>query len=96
MTFATVLAWIRRCLGPDCAGESQLCPEIVELVRRTTDLCVRVIGMLPSVQGKGLVQLCPFHEEQTARLVIYPDGRFHCFGCGTQGKVDDDGVLVKE
>lgn len=33
---------------------------------------------------------CPFHEDSTASLKIYPgDGGWHCFGCGEGGDVID-------
>jgi hypothetical protein len=28
---------------------------------------------------------CPFHKERTASFYVFPDGRFHCFGCGAHG-----------
>lgn len=45
---------------------------------------------------KDLVQLnragftaCPFHNEKTPSLKIFPDNRFHCFGCGADGDAID-------
>lgn len=36
---------------------------------------------------RGFVK-CPFHNEKTASMKIYPDQRgFHCFGCGKSGDV---------
>lgn len=32
--------------------------------------------------------LCSFHTEDTPSMVIYPDGRYKCFGCGAYGKGD--------
>lgn len=32
---------------------------------------------------------CPFHAERTASLKLYPDGGFHCFGCGAGGSSID-------
>lgn len=33
---------------------------------------------------------CPFHNEKTASLKIYPDGRgWYCYGCGAGGDVID-------
>jgi CHC2 zinc finger len=32
---------------------------------------------------------CPFHSEKTASFVIYPDGHYHCFGCGAHGDILD-------
>ena len=35
---------------------------------------------------KGFAR-CPFHNEKTASFRVYPDGTFHCFGCGAHGDV---------
>src|SRR5262249_2006069 len=32
----------------------------------------------------GNLMCCPFHEDRTPSLRIYPD-HFHCFGCGAHG-----------
>lgn len=29
----------------------------------------------------------PFHDDRNPSFVIYPDNRFHCFGCQTNGDV---------
>ena len=39
-----------------------------------------------SVDRKGFAR-CPFHGEKTASFRVYPDGTFHCFGCGAHGDV---------
>lgn len=41
-------------------------------------------------EGKGWRALCPFHPEKNPSLFIYPDGRFHCFGCNASGKVIEE------
>jgi len=41
-------------------------------------------------QKSGLKKCrCPFHSEKTPSCVVYPDNRFHCFGCGAVGSVID-------
>jgi DNA primase len=35
--------------------------------------------------GRSQVCLCPFHIERTPSCHVYPENRFHCFGCGAQG-----------
>ena len=37
---------------------------------------------------QGFAQ-CPYHNEKTASFKVYPDNRFHCFGCGADGDVID-------
>ncbi len=32
---------------------------------------------------------CPFHQDDTPSMVVYQDGRFHCFGCGKRGDLFD-------
>jgi len=40
-------------------------------------------------QSDRLVGLCPFHHEKTASFTVFPDGGFHCFGCGVYGDIID-------
>lgn len=35
--------------------------------------------------GRGLVGLCPFHEDSTPSFHVYADGHFKCYGCGAYG-----------
>ena len=42
-------------------------------------------GMQPN--RAGFIH-CPFHEERTASMKIYPDS-YYCFGCGAHGDVFD-------
>ncbi|MDO8495143.1 MAG: CHC2 zinc finger domain-containing protein [bacterium] len=38
--------------------------------------------------GKAYRSLCPFHNEKTPSLFLYPDSNtFHCFGCGKHSDV---------
>lgn len=32
---------------------------------------------------------CPLHNEKTPSMCFFPDGRFHCFGCGAHGDAAD-------
>ena len=32
---------------------------------------------------------CPFHDDWEPSFVVYPDGYYHCFGCGAHGSVVD-------
>jgi len=54
----------------------------------------RAISLLQVVSDLGITlyqfrkMRCPFHEEKTASLVIYPQtNTYHCFGCGKHGDV---------
>jgi len=59
----------------------------------TTDE-IRNIDMVSLVQSHGVqlkkrgsryVGLCPFHTEKTGSFFVFPDNRFHCFGCLATG-----------
>ena len=40
--------------------------------------------------GRHLAGRCPFHEDRSPSLAVYPESaRFHCFGCGASGDVID-------
>ena len=45
--------------------------------------------------GSRYTALCPFHNEDTASFVIYPDNSFHCFGCQAHGDAIDFVKLLK-
>jgi phage/plasmid primase-like uncharacterized protein len=40
-------------------------------------------------RGNMWEALCPFHAERSPSFKIYPDQRYHCFGCGAHGDVFD-------
>jgi hypothetical protein len=50
-------------------------------------LAEAVTGQEAATTGNGRYQLrCPFHDDATPSLVIYPPGKgWHCFGCGRGG-----------
>jgi len=55
---------------------------IADLVRRH--------GVELRGQGRRLTGRCPFHEDRTPSLCVYPETEsFHCFGCGASGDVID-------
>jgi DNA primase len=39
---------------------------------------------------------CPFHADSTPSFVVYPDGKWHCFGCSKHGDLFDFLCLVWE
>lgn len=44
---------------------------------------------LKSGGGGRLKGLCPLHAEKTPSFLLYPDGRYYCFGCGEGGDAID-------
>lgn len=45
------------------------------------------IHLRPS--GSRLWACCPLHGEKMPSMCFFPDGRFHCFGCGAHGDAAD-------
>ncbi len=39
--------------------------------------------------------LCPFHDERTPSLFIFPDNHFYCYGCGEHGDAIDFVMKLK-
>lgn len=39
--------------------------------------------------GNLLKGACPFHEDNSPSFTVYPDQRYHCFGCSAHGDVVD-------
>ena len=37
---------------------------------------------------------CPFHADKTPSMVIYPDGSWHCYGCGLGGQNSIDFMIA--
>lgn len=62
---------------------SRLCEEI-SLVR-----LVESSGVSLTKQGKERIGRCPFHEDTGDSLIITPDNRWRCTGCGASGDVID-------
>jgi DNA primase len=56
--------------------------DLVELAGRNTDL---------RFSGRAYVGRCPHpdHEDRSPSFHVYPDRRFHCYGCGWRGDVTD-------
>jgi len=51
--------------------------------------------------GNRYLALCPFHEEKTGSFWVFPENRFHCFGCGADGDAIDfvskiNNISIKE
>lgn len=56
-----------------------------DYVRRHVDL--------KSSSGK-LVGRCPFHDENDASFMVYPDGHWHCYGCQKHGDLIEFAQLI--
>ncbi|MEO8285021.1 MAG: CHC2 zinc finger domain-containing protein [Chloroflexota bacterium] len=62
--------------------------EISALKRRnpTVDVVAIELGQAPTRRGSRLCFFgCPFHDDSDPSFVVYPDGHYHCFGCGAHG-----------
>ncbi len=35
--------------------------------------------------GNSYLMLCPFHDDKNPSLSVFPEGNYHCFGCGEKG-----------
>ena len=64
---------------------------------------VDVVGARVELRKAGANHMgrCPFHEEKTPSFHVYPDGHYHCFGCGAHGTtlgfvMDIDGLTFPE
>lgn len=44
--------------------------------------------------GRRRMVKCPFHSDGTASLALYPNGGYHCFGCGKTGHNAIDFVMA--
>jgi len=71
---------------------ARLSDDVIERIKREVSL-VRLVesqGHELKKHGKDVAICCPFHQDDTASLVITPKTNlFHCFGCGEAGSVID-------
>lgn len=54
--------------------------------------CYERVGLPPGTLrrvGKVLQTRCPFHRDNTPSFTVFPDGGWHCFGCGAGGSLID-------
>ncbi|NRB25947.1 CHC2 zinc finger domain-containing protein [Shewanella sp.] len=70
---------------------ARLKESVIEQIKRDVSLLrlVESQGHKPKAHGKDKVIPCPFHQDNTASLVISPNNLFNCFGCGEAGSVID-------
>lgn len=53
----------------------------------------RKAGIILTPIGDRFTAPCPFHRESKPSFIVYPDGGFHCFGCGAHGNPEDIGDI---
>lgn len=59
---------------------------VIERVKSKLDIVEQIGATIPLRKtGKAWRGLCPFHGERTPSFYVYPEGRWHCFGCGEDG-----------
>lgn len=46
---------------------------------------IKIANMLGCKSDRRFMRKCPFHSDNTASFVLYPDNSFHCFGCKAHG-----------
>jgi len=70
---------------------ARLKDEVIDQIKSQVSLLrlVESQGHKPKAHGKDKVIACPFHQDDTASLVISPNNLFNCFGCGAAGSVID-------
>ena len=49
----------------------------------------RSCGLLLRQKGNRHWTCCPLHGEKTPSMCFFPDGKWHCFGCGAHGDAAD-------
>jgi len=65
-------------------------PDEIERVKAAHPIAdaVRRHGVQLRRRGRALAGRCPFHDDRTPSLMVWPhEGRFKCFGCGVGGDV---------
>lgn len=65
----------------------------IKELRKTVDLVEVIEANTGQRAARGNKFRCLFHDDHTPSMVIYPDGKFHCFGCGMSGDTFD--ILMK-
>jgi DNA primase len=69
---------------------------LFETIREHADLVAVAENHLDLVRsGNTMKGRCPYLEHEHPSFYIYPDGRFHCYGCGRHGDVVDLRAALK-
>jgi len=53
-------------------------------IERARSVPVSKLLGIEDMKRKKMIR-CPFHSDRTASMCLYPNGGFHCFGCGAHG-----------
>jgi len=57
----------------------------IELANNADLIAMGVVEPVSTAVGRAIIH-CPFHDEKTPSMVIYPHGKgFYCFGCAQGG-----------
>jgi hypothetical protein len=74
---------------PGVLPPASITPDHVATIKATVSLEQELmdIGVTLRKNGAGQVGICPFHTEKTPSFHLYPDGRYHCFGCHAHGDI---------
>lgn len=51
-------------------------------------------GVMLTQVGDRWKAPCPFHAEKDPSFMVYPDGGYHCFGCGAHGTLEDIAAYI--
>lgn len=76
--------------APEVPSESPITGEFIAALKAKVDsaeVISRLTGQIGKCQGKRTAFCCPFHAEVNPSLIVYPDGRWYCFGCAAGGDI---------
>jgi DNA primase len=69
----------------------------IQSVVTLEDVLQKIVGEDATAPAGRLKKAnCLFHDETEPSMHLYPEGRFHCFGCGASGDVVDLYAHAKE
>ena len=54
-------------------------------VERARQVTIHQLLNIPNTGRKKMIR-CPFHNDRTPSMCIFPDGGFKCFGCNAHGR----------
>lgn len=85
MTRLRRLSFFAGLVWPNMTSEPT---SVIERVKSKLDIVEQIGATVPlRKSGKAWRGLCPFHGERTPSFYVYPEGRWHCFGCGEDGDI---------